>query len=159
MKPANQQPILDQPSIASPSGELLPRCSYHSPRGRHCNSRVSYPSARLCPRHTMSKSYRPDAELAADLLGPITQFQSSSDVTNFLSRLLILQAQDRISPRRAAVMAYTCNLLLRGLRAMDLEALAAQATEDAPGPQVVFDLVRPTRDPVSDTTGAPIKPS
>ena len=159
MKPANQEPMHDQPSIALASDQVLPRCSYHSPRGRHCNAHVSYPSARLCPRHLRSKSYRPDPELAGELLGTITEFESASDVTNFLSRLLILQAQDRISPRRAAVMAYTCNLLLRAHRAMDLEEIAAQAAEDAPGQQVVFELARPTRDPVSDSTGAPIKPS
>ena len=159
MKPAIQEPLHDQLDAAQSPSETLPRCSYHSPRGRHCNARVSYPGGRLCPRHTKSKSYCPDPELAAELLGPITEFQSASDVTDFLSRLLILQAQDRISPRRAAVMAYTCNLLLRGLRAMDLEAIAAQAAEDAPGQQVVWELTRPTPDPVSDSTGAPIKPS
>src|SRR5262249_39586505 len=155
MNPPTQHPTTDAPISQAP--RPLPRCSYHSPAGRHCRSEVRSPGAHLCARHTYAKTYRPDPAVANELLGPLTEFQSASDVTDFLSRLLILQAQDRISPRRAAVMAYTCNLLLRGLRAIDLEILADEKANG--GPRVVFDLVRPTRDPVSDTTCAPIKPS
>jgi hypothetical protein len=143
MKPAIQQPAEHQPNVSPPPDVALPRCSYHSPRGSHCHSRVSYPTARLCPRHARTKDYRnPDPSLASELLGDLTEFQSAGEVNQFLSRLLLLLAQDRLSPRRGAVMAYTCNLLLRSLHAIDIENKIAA---DAPQ-QVIFDLVRPKRD-------------
>lgn len=61
--------------------------------------------------------------LALPNLNPPLASTSSSPVSvnEFLSRLLLLQCQGRIPPRRAAVMAYTCNLLLHTLPAIDRE--------------------------------------
>ena len=144
MKPAAQQPTDHQPDITPSPGQALPRCSYHSPRGRHCHASVCYPTARLCPRHSRAKDYRhPDPSLASELLGNLTGFQSAAEVNQFLSRMLLLLAQDRLSPRRGAVMAYTCNLLLRSLRAMDLESIA---NGEEPQQEIIFDLPRPKRD-------------
>ena len=125
MKPATQPPSEQRPNVTLMPDQVLPRCSYHSPRGNHCHSRVAYPTARLCSKHLRTRNYRhPDPTLASELLGDLTEFQSAAEVNQFLSRMLLLLAQDRIPPRRGAVMAYTCNLLLRSLRAMDLESAA-----------------------------------
>ncbi len=48
------------------------------------------------------------------------------------------------NPRRAAVMAYTCNLLLRTLPAIEHEL--HPELEDQP--QIIIDLPRPKRDPL-----------
>src|SRR5215813_1711006 len=139
MKPAqqtSQQPT--HPSSAQGVGASLPRCTHRTPTGRRCRAEVFDSRATFCRQHLFASAHRySDPELAAELLGPLTDFNSASDVTDFLSRLLILQAKDRIAPRRAAVMAYTCNLLLRGLRAIDLESLAAQKADDQAAQQII----------------------
>ena len=43
--------------------------------------------------------------LSAELIAGLTEFESAVPINDFLSRLLLLQAQERIPPRRAAVMA------------------------------------------------------
>jgi len=89
----------------------------------------------------------PEPSLAAELLGLLTEFQSAAQINQFLSHLLLLLAQDRLSPRRGAVMAYTCNLLLRSLRAIDIEnKIAADVFQE-----IIFDLVRPKREDFEPT--------
>ena len=153
MKPATLEPT-------PVTVQTMPRCSHRTSTGRQCRSQANDTHSGLCLLHSARATTRhAHPSVSSELLGPITEFQSASDVTDFLSRLLILQAQDRISPRRAAVMAYTCNLLLRAHRAMDLEAIAAQAAEDAPGQQVVFELTRSNRDTAPQTPAPTTKPS
>jgi len=72
-----------------------------------------------------------------------------SQINDFLSALLVHLAQDRISARRAAVLAYITNQLLRTLPAIEKE-LEAQSPEDAPGTAIVLDLPRPHRSPAID---------
>lgn len=48
----------------------------------------------------------------------IQEFRAAVDIYHSLGELYKLQARNRITPRRAAVMAYTCNLLLRTLPAI-----------------------------------------
>ena len=116
--------------------------------------------APACPRHYFRPAaHQPDPVLASELVGSLTEFQSASEVNQFLSRLLVLLAQDRLSPRRGAVMAYTCNLILRSLHAIDIENKIA---DEAPR-EIICDLVRPKREddpppppshPIMPTTAA-----
>ncbi|HEY6944549.1 MAG TPA: hypothetical protein VI431_05360, partial [Candidatus Acidoferrum sp.] len=64
---------------------------------------------------------------------------SAVDINHVLGELYKLLASDKISPRRGAVMAYTCSLLLRTLPAIDDEL-------EPEKPQFIFDLPRPKRD-------------
>lgn len=61
------------------------------------------------------------ADLSATLTADLSDFKSAVPINDPLSRLLLVLAQDRISPRRAAVLAYISNLLLRTLPAIDRE--------------------------------------
>src|SRR2546427_964518 len=45
----------------------------------------------------------------------IQEFRDALTINHSLGELYKLQARNKITPRRAAVMAYTCNLLLRTL--------------------------------------------
>src|SRR2546427_9708709 len=69
----------------------------------------------------------------------IQEFRDALTINHSLGELYKLQARNKITPRRAAVMAYTCNLLLRTLPAIYAEEGAAQ--DD--GPMVIPDLPRP----------------
>ena len=129
----------------------VPLCRHRTKNGKPCRYSAAGYSG-LCPHHASRSAYRyADPQIAADLLGDLTEFQSAAEVNQFLSRMLLLLAQDRLSPRRGAVMAYTCNLLLRSLRAMDLES-AANGEAD---PEIIFDLVRPKRDDDEPPTDRP----
>ena len=84
----------------------------------------------------------------------LDDFTSAAQINDFLSRLLLLLAQDKISTRRAAVLTYITSQLLRTLPAIDKE-------ENAEPTQFIFDLPRPERresrlqDSSGETTKAP----
>ncbi len=127
------------------------RCQHRTSTGKRCRLRVVDSRSGLCFRHASQASSRLDeANLRSALADDVTEFQSAHDINEFLSRLLLMLSENRVSPRRAAVLAYVCNLLLRTL------PLMAHETED-PGdgfthmdvslPGVDFgDLPRPKRD-------------
>ncbi|HYL85906.1 MAG TPA: hypothetical protein VE263_16885 [Candidatus Angelobacter sp.] len=99
------------------------------------------PASPFCPEHTRAAAtaFRRAAELSTLLTEGLPDFKSATPINDFLSRLLLHQANGLIPPRRAAVMAYTCNLLLRTLPAIEHEV------ESAPQ-QIIWDLPRPKRD-------------
>jgi hypothetical protein len=136
-------PSTDPSPTAPPFGPTPARCIHRTSGGRRCAAEAVDSQASFCRRHLFGSTRRyPDPSLAAELLGDLTEFDSAAEVNQFLSRLLLLLAQDRVSPRRAAVMAYTCNLILHSHRAIDIEnKIAANAPQE-----VIFDLVRPKRD-------------
>ncbi len=130
-------------SINSSSTNDLPRCQHRTRTGRRCRHAVSNAAAGLCSTHAPAHSNRSEeSDLSATLTSGLTEFKSAIPINDFLSRLLLLEAQDRIPPRRAAVMAYTCNLLLRTLPAIDREI---NPQDDEPQ-QIIFDMPRPKRD-------------
>jgi len=82
----------------------------------------------LCPKHAGTEA----GELAATLTSGLDEFTSAAPINQFLSRLLLLLAQDRIAPRRGAVMAYTANLLLRSVTVMEQETAATRIQKSTP---------------------------
>src|SRR5438445_8589634 len=106
---ANSSPLNDSHVLtASPEGG----CKHHTRNGR-CRMPVADPFTSLCAEHARRQQKRDKAaDLSAELVAGLTEFKSALPINEFLSRLLLFQAQDRISPRRASVMAFTCNLLL-----------------------------------------------
>src|SRR3989475_9722716 len=74
----------------------------------------------------------------------IQEFRDALTINHSLGELYKLQARNKITPRRAAVMAYTCNLLLRTLPAIEHE-LHSELEDQS---QIIIDLPRPKRDPL-----------
>src|SRR6266581_3191851 len=115
-------------------------CQYRTASGRRCRMAISEPHSGLCSKHAAERQQDLDqADLAAALIGDIEEFRSAADINHSLGELYKLQARNKITPRRAAVMAYTANLLLRTLPAIDAEEGASQ--DD--GLMVIPDLPRP----------------
>ncbi|HXY23660.1 MAG TPA: hypothetical protein VEI73_03365 [Candidatus Acidoferrum sp.] len=155
--------------------EDLPRCQKRTRNGR-CRMLVPDHSSSFCPEHARSAvNFRRAADLSTLLTEGLTDFKSATPINDFLSRLLLHQAEGRIPPRRAAIMAYTCNLLLRTLPAIEHElhpdrqnhhedqdvldipsavarrALEARLAQDAAlhaqnAQRVIIDMPGPTRD-------------
>jgi hypothetical protein len=65
---------------------------------------------------------QPAANPCADLPPEFCEFSDISHVTKFLARLLVLLSENRISPRRAAVLSYIANSILSSLRAAQRQA-------------------------------------
>ena len=119
------------------------RCQHRSPSGRRfCRIPVSDPQSGLCFRHAASQSKaKAQAAQASRLIGDTGEFRSAVEINRSLGELYKLLANDEIAPRRAAVMAYTCSLLLRSLVAIEHELA------DAPQ-RIIIDMPGPTRDDV-----------
>jgi hypothetical protein len=82
-----------------------------------------------------------ESDLSVTLLGQLTELKSASDLNQVLSNLFRLLSQDRIAARRAAVLAYIGNLLLR-----TLPAIAHETNSNGENPRIVIDMPRPNRD-------------
>ncbi len=116
----------DSRSSASSS---RPHCRHRIRKGRYCQLPVLDVDSRLCFRHSALRNQEADAaDLSPDLLGEAREFKSASDIHAFLARLLCLLAQNRVATRRAAVLAYITNQLLRTLAAVEHETETKDAT-------------------------------
>jgi hypothetical protein len=98
---------------------------------------VGFGSQPFCPKHThVAAPPQPDpVEVASTLTANLDDFTSAAQINDFLSRLLLLP-QDKISTRRAAVLAYITNQILRTLPVIAKEEDAKPTTiiADMPGP-------------------------
>ena len=140
----------ERPANSSPTNDS--RCHHQYANGTRC--RLTSPSAdtRFCQRHAKLPQNQSEAgDVATALTADLDEFNSPSDVSEFLSRLLLAFAQDRISPRRAAVLGYIASQLLRSLNAAERQA-QDQAQKAQPPVQFIWDIPRPAYEhPVSPT--------
>src|SRR5271156_5881181 len=147
------------PSLATrhwpPATSSIPRCSYTTMDGRRCRSLSEHADSIFCANHARIARRNPDLDvvcpachrptngaeppppaLAKELLGPIEDFQTSASINHALGRLVILQAQNRIPTRNAAVLAYTFQLLLQTLPETEKQASGSgkqEPAEEQPG--------------------------
>ena len=131
-----------------PGSDDHSRCHFRYPNGRRCILPGLPAKSGLCLRHynrqvaaglPLAPLPNDFEDLSKDLLPGVTAFSSSEDLRNFLTRLLFLMTEGRISPRRAAVLAYVTSQLLHTHVAVEKDA----ANEPE---QFIFDLPRPKRD-------------
>ena len=133
MNPQTANAVTDSTSVPL-------HCQYRTASGRRCRMAVSDPHSDLCHKHAAERQQNLDqADLAAALIGDIEEFRSAADINHSLGELYKLQARNKITPRRAAVMAYTANLLLRTLPAI----YAEQNAEQDDSCQLIIDIPRP----------------
>jgi hypothetical protein len=99
-----------------------PKCHHVTASGRQCRLRAI--RSGLCFRHAalqLQPAQPVEVDLSADFLVKFDDLQSAEQIHQFLAKLLILVVENRISARRAAVMTYIINQLLRSLVAMERE--------------------------------------
>jgi hypothetical protein len=99
------------------------RCLHRYPNGKRCRLPGLASQFGFCTRHIyidnvnvavgFPRAIAPsDSEdLSADLLPELSQPDSPVPIKQFVTRLLILLAKGRITPRRAAVLSYLSNQL------------------------------------------------
>ena len=115
------------------------RCRHYTSTGRRCRLTVLDPASGLCFRHVGIQFQPTDEDLSPAFAGLLSGFQSASRIHDFLTQLTVLLVQNRISTRRAAILAYLGQTLLRTLPAIE-EELQPET------PPFIFDLPRPKRD-------------
>ena len=130
-----------------------PRCQFRTPSGKRCRFNASSSDSTFCEAHSgLAENHRQADDLSATLTAGLGEFKSPAAINDFLSRLLLLLSQDRISARRAAVLAYITNQLLRTVTAMDA---AAPHDPKTPRVNIIWDLPRPAHENV----GLPAQPA
>jgi hypothetical protein len=131
-----------------PSSAKGTRCRHYTDHGRRCQLPVLDTRSGFCFRHAKAQATPSDsADLSAELIGELTEFESASDINKFLAKLLVLVAKGRVSPRRASVLAYITNQLLHSQRAIDRETDQEPVT-------IILDGPRPDRSQDEDYSPA-----
>jgi hypothetical protein len=106
------------------SAVLCIRCAHRDSSGRQCRLLVSDAHSGLCPQHHAEQKKKERADVSDILLKVSQGFQTAQGINHSLRSLYVLAAQNRISSRRAAVLAYIGSLLLRTLPAIDADRAA-----------------------------------
>lgn len=120
------------------------RCRHFTATGRRCRLAILDPASGLCFRHVgLQFLASGDEDLSPAFLGLLSGFQSASRIHDFLTQVTVLLVQSRISTRRAAILAYLAQILLRTLPAIDQQEKAASASEpsDQLFPQHLQELI------------------
>jgi hypothetical protein len=116
------------------------RCSHHFANGRRCRLYTTSLNSTFCPSHAPREPQADPAEVAAILTANLDDLSSPEQINTFLSRLLLLLAQDKISARRAAVLTYIASQLLRSVHTMIAE-------EKRDGGTIILDMQHPESAP------------
>lgn len=122
------------------------RCIYRAPSGRQCRLAVSDAQSGLCPRHYAEQKGRENADVSTVLFKEFQGFQTAQGINFTLRDLYWLVAQNRISARRAKVLAYISGLLLRTLPQIDADRAAGIIDPTKPKP-VAIPQPDPTKNP------------
>jgi len=147
---SNSSPTMDT-QAAAPMNDPA-RCQHRFANGKRCRNSASQSHFGLCLNHfTLSAavgasqqlSHNDSTDFSAELIGDLTDFESAVAINKFLTNLLTLVSKGRITPRRAAVLAYITNQLLHTHRAIDYDD--ERHSEDEPV-NVIMDMPRPIRD-------------
>lgn len=124
-------------------------CHHLYPSGRRCRFLIA-PGSLFCDQHVDSGF---GATLDVDLsrhFGPgALNFKSACEINDFLCSLARLMIENRISARRASVLAYIARLELRTLPAIEHELEPDDYT-----PRIVFDPPEPIETRMDASTEA-----
>jgi hypothetical protein len=130
------------------------RCAHRFPNSKRCRLYVRTLDSAYCSTHAQLPQNQQDTpETAAVLTADLREFRSAIPINEFLARLLLLLAENKISARRAAVLAYITNQLLRTLPVIDRE-LNPKLGKDEPV-EIIFDMPGPDRDRDPDNDQRP----
>src|SRR5258708_7483915 len=89
------------------------RCTHRFANGMRSRLLTLEAGSVFCAHVNSVENQREPADTAAALTADLKEFRSAIPINDFLARLLLLLAENKISPRRAAVLAYITNQLLR----------------------------------------------
>ena len=151
-----EQTQAESPETVAKRTQIPPRgftrCRAENRSGSRCRRHAE--ANGLCPRHAVqftTAGSPEDRDLSAYFSCPTNEFNSAVQINAFLSTVAHLVVKNEISARRAAVLAYITNQLLRTLPEIDRETGADE-------PPINFDFSRPRSRP-DDDSGPESSPS
>jgi len=97
------------------------RCSHRTASGRQCRQLSANSQSLLCANHLAQQKQMEVEDLSDDLLARSQNFQTAQGINFALANIYRLLAANRISTRRASVLAFINSLLLRTLPAIDYD--------------------------------------
>ena len=101
------------------------RCQHRFANGMQCGVPLVSEDVHFCVRHAKLAQNQPaEQDLSGVLLRVSQDFQTAQGINFSLAMLFELLAKNRISARRAAVLAYIGSLLLRTHPAIDADRKA-----------------------------------
>ena len=129
-----------KPQISPQLATLLSRssCVHRHPSGKRCRFPVLEDSV-FCAHHSQPQYAPPqvaDIDLSSHFGPDPLNFKSACEVNDFLCAIARLMIENRISARRASVLAYIASLELRTLPAIEHE-LGVDEYEEVP--RLIFD--------------------
>lgn len=112
------------------------RCTFVYANHGRCRRPAQDPQSGLCAQHASAKQPRDTDNLCEDLFGEahptkLPKLHTPEEISDFLTNVIVLFAEGRITPRRATVLTYASSLLMRGSIFME------QHTD----PEVIYDLL------------------
>jgi hypothetical protein len=110
---------MEPESVSSDTVVAFSRCRHIYVNGRRCRLLPPDQDSAFCIRHAKLPENQINPDNTANLTAGLTEFTSAEPVNDFLSRLLLLLGQNRISPKRAAVLAYIASQILRTIAAIE----------------------------------------
>lgn len=135
---------------SNPSNTIA-RCQHQFDNGTRCRLSIASADSAFCTRHARLGQNQPiEEDLRPLLLKNSQDFQTAQGINFALGNLYDLVAKNRISTRRAAVLAYISSLLLRTLPAIDSDHLI--------GAQDPTKLPKPSDAETSTLAAFPIEP-
>ncbi len=129
---------------------LTTRCTHRTATGRRCRLSVTDAHSSLCRQHRAEQLQEQSANYHLELVRNFEGFQTAQGINISLKHLYELLAQNRISPRRASVLAYINSLLLRSLPQIDADRAVGVIDPTKPKPIAI-----PVPDQVIDSDAAP----
>jgi hypothetical protein len=97
------------------------RCTYRTASGRQCRLAIFDPQSGLCANHHADLKQNERADVADILFRDAQDFLTAQGINQSLRCLYWLVGKNRISARRADVLAHISGLLLRTLPVMAAE--------------------------------------
>jgi hypothetical protein len=110
-------------AIVKPAVQSI-RCTHRTASGRQCRLAISDAQSGLCANHHAELKQKERADVADVLFRDAQDFQTAQGINYSLRSLYWLVGKNRISSRRATVLAYISSLLLRTLPAIAAEQKA-----------------------------------
>jgi hypothetical protein len=135
------------------------RCAHRTAGGRQCRLPASDPHSGLCPQHHAEQKQQQEEDRFDYLIRNNQSFQTAQGINHSLGNLYALLAQNLISPRRAAVLAYVSSLMLRSLPQIDADNAAGVTLVPPSAKPVLLPDPAPSKSAAHDVEPAsPSKP-
>ena len=120
------------------------RCTQTTSDGRRCRMPRVNSHVTLCGTHLEAQQRRlrrEPARHAHDLLDGVSDLRSATSVNHVLGNLTALLTDNRIDYRKAAVLAYLCQLLLQSISIAKQERWDDDLPPSSPPPPILPPLI------------------